>query len=116
MLLRGTARRRSVLLLYDLPNTTRGRHLAQQPTYPTDAKVGDDAISKPNSNEPLNETLSHAVTAKQAKERSAEKEEDGSGRNRRLIKGAAIGVGSAALVAALIYARRSYYSSGKDED
>lgn len=76
-----------------------------EPEFPEAARVGD---------EPLNETLSHAVTAKQAEQRSAERA-DGSGRSRRLIKGAAIGIGSAAVVAALIYARKSYYSSGDDD-
>ena len=37
---------------------------------------------------------------------AADKARDNSARNKRLITGAAIGIGSAALVAALLYARR----------
>ena len=37
---------------------------------------------------------------------SSDKAKDGAGRNKRLITGAAIGIGSAALVAALLYANR----------
>ncbi len=37
---------------------------------------------------------------------AADKAKDGSARNKRLITGAAIGIGSAALVAALLYAKR----------
>ena len=64
------------------------------PSYPKDAKVGDAGK--------LNETLSHAVTAKEAEEARKAK-----GSTRSFVRGAAIGVGSAALVAALLYANRS---------
>ncbi|WP_395612840.1 hypothetical protein [Allosphingosinicella sp.] len=37
----------------------------------------------------------------------AEKDKGGSSRNKRLLTGAAIGIGSAALVAALLYANRA---------
>jgi hypothetical protein len=37
---------------------------------------------------------------------AADKARDSSARNKRLITGAAIGIGSAALVAALLYAKR----------
>ncbi len=39
--------------------------------------------------------------------RAAAEKTDNSSRNKRLITGAAIGIGSAALVAALLYANRS---------
>lgn len=69
--------------------------MSSEPSYPKDAPVGD--ASK------LNETLTMAVTAKEA-----EQEAQRSGnRTRTLVTGAAIGVGSAALVAALLYANRS---------
>lgn len=46
----------------------------------------------------------HPTSAARA---SADKNRDNSGRNKRLLTGAAIGIGSAALVAALLYANRS---------
>ena len=42
-----------------------------------------------------------------AKAPEAEENKADSGRTRRLVKGAAIGIGSAAIVAALLYANRS---------
>jgi hypothetical protein len=65
--------------------------MSSEPTYPKDADVGD--ASKQN------ETLNVAVTAKEA--------EKSGNRTRNIVTGAAIGVGSAALVAALLYANRS---------
>ena len=47
-----------------------------------------------------------AETPSPAPDDSADKAKDGSGRNKRLLTGAAIGIGSAALVAALLYANR----------
>lgn len=55
--------------------------MAREPSYPEDAPVGEAAAEK-------------ATPA-------------GSGRNKRLMTGAAIGIGSAALVAALLYANRA---------
>lgn len=46
----------------------------------------------------------HPTAAAQA---AADQAKDKSSRNKRLITGAAIGIGSAALVAALLYANRS---------
>jgi hypothetical protein len=48
----------------------------------------------------------HPISASRASKASAEKA-NSSGRNKRLITGAAIGIGSAALVAALLYANRA---------
>jgi hypothetical protein len=50
---------------------------------------------------------SEAETPKPAGKTGSEKADNGSNRNKRLIKGAAIGIGSAALVAALLYANRA---------
>ncbi|HEY0115782.1 MAG TPA: hypothetical protein VGB54_08680 [Allosphingosinicella sp.] len=69
--------------------------MSSEPSYPKDAAVGD--ASKQN------ETLNVAVTAKEA-----EREAGKSGhRTRTFVTGAAVGVGSAAIVAALLYANRS---------
>lgn len=46
----------------------------------------------------------HPTSAARA---AAAKDKDNSARNKRLITGAAIGIGSAALVAALLYANRA---------
>lgn len=77
--------------------------MSQEPTFPAEAAVatgGDGAIGG-------SETLNLAASAKQTKERIAEAERK-HGRNKHLIRGAAaVGVGSAALVAALLYANRS---------
>jgi predicted phage gp36 major capsid-like protein len=82
--------------------------MSSEPSYPRDASVGDAK---------LNETLSHAVTAKQAEERAAEAGDKPKGSARSFVRGAAVGVGSAALVAALLYANRSRFSgSDKSED
>ncbi len=70
--------------------------MSSEPSYPKDASVGDPA--------PLNETLGAAVTAKEAEERAGKDK----GSTRSFVRGAAIGVGSAALVAALLYARNSW--------
>lgn len=81
--------------------------MSQDPEFPQEAAVGSGAAATPNA-EPINETLSHAITAKQAEQRSAEKAEKEAPSSRsRWIKGAAIGVGSAAVVAALLYVRSS---------
>ena len=64
--------------------------MAREPTYPEDAPVGDAAAdSAPESGE-------------EAKAAKAEPN-----RAKHLMTGAAIGIGSAALVAALLYANRS---------
>jgi hypothetical protein len=55
--------------------------MARKPSYPKDAPVGAPA--------------------------EADRAAPGSARNKRLMTGAAIGIGSAALVAALLYANRA---------
>lgn len=87
-----------------------------EPSYPKDGNVGDKTKAGETGSHgdkpKLNETLSHAVTAKEAEARAAEDAEKSKGSTRSFVRGAAIGVGSAALVAALLYARRS----GRDKD
>ena len=66
--------------------------MAREPSYPDDAPVGGE---------------SEAPT-------EAEDKAPGGTRTRQLVTGAAIGIGSAALVAALLYANRSRKSGGDD--
>ena len=61
--------------------------MSRQPSYPKDAAVGDAAAGEEES--------------------APEKGAEGSKRTKHLVAGAAIGIGSAALVAALLYANRS---------
>jgi hypothetical protein len=56
--------------------------MSREPSYPADAKVG------------TGESPQEAPT-------------DAQRRNKKIVKGAAIGIGSAAIVAALLYANRS---------
>ncbi|HEX8640342.1 MAG TPA: hypothetical protein VF704_04215 [Allosphingosinicella sp.] len=63
--------------------------MAREPSYPEDAPVGEPAGDEPAKNE------------------GAEEKDEGSNRTPYIVAGAAIGIGSAALVAALLYANRS---------
>jgi hypothetical protein len=79
--------------------------MAQEPSFPEDAAVGGGS-----------ETLDVAASVKQTERAAAEqarKQERGGSRS--FITGAAVGVGSAALVAALLYAR-NYRRGGPDKD
>jgi len=70
--------------------------MSKEPSYPKDAVVGDPDAEG-------GETLNVARSAKEATS-----SDDKSGkRTRNFVAGAAVGVGSAALVAALLYANRS---------
>ena len=73
--------------------------MAREPSYPKDAPVGgsDDKDSG-------------------AAPDSEAGRKEGSGRTRQIVTGAAIGIGSAALVAALLYANRSRKGGRKDRD
>jgi hypothetical protein len=73
--------------------------MAREPTYPEDAPVGNPA-GKPKS--------SH--------DDGAEEKTAGSKRTRHIVTGAAIGIGSAALVAALLYANRSRKGDNDDRN
>ncbi|HWT11191.1 MAG TPA: hypothetical protein VN231_00385 [Allosphingosinicella sp.] len=76
--------------------------MAGDPTYPDDAPVGDPAASGPGVAEPAG--------AKAPADKGGE-----ASRARNIVTGAAIGIGSAALVAALLYASRSRKSGGQDD-
>ncbi len=60
--------------------------MSRQPTYPKDAAVGDEAGG--------------------AGKEGGNGAPDGSRRTKQLVTGAAIGIGSAAIVAALLYAKK----------
>ena len=68
--------------------------MAREPSYPDDAPVG------PQDND----------ADKEADDKAA-----GSKRTRHIVTGAAIGIGSAALVAALLYANRSRKGGGEEK-
>ena len=70
--------------------------MAKEPSYPKDAVVGDPSAEG-------GETLNIALGAKEA----TKADEKSSHFTRNFVAGAAVGVGSAALVAALLYANRS---------
>jgi hypothetical protein len=73
--------------------------MSTEPSYPQDAAVGDSAAGTGG------ETLGVVVSANES---SKAAEAMKGGRNtRNFVAGAAVGVGSAALVAALLYANRS---------
>ena len=88
--------------------------MSTEPTFPPDAAVGDPAAGAaapfPASG---GETLGVAVSAK---ENSNSSDGQRGGRTtRNFVAGAAVGVGSAALVAALLYANRSRRTDGVAE-
>ena len=70
--------------------------MAREHSYPDEAPVGN----------PVGEADPRA-SEKTGTGAEGEDKPAGSGRTRRIVTGAAIGVGSAALVAALLYANRS---------
>lgn len=70
-----------------------------EPTYPDDAPVGDPVGGQ---------------GAAQKDEKAPGGRAPESNRNRHIATGAAIGIGSAALVAALLYANRSRKSGGQE--
>lgn len=71
------------------------------PAYPEDAAVGDPAAQP-------NETLAVAAAAKQAEEKAKKPRSN----KASFVRGAAVGIGSAALVAALLYANRPRRDKG----
>ncbi|HEX8126348.1 MAG TPA: hypothetical protein VF548_12270 [Allosphingosinicella sp.] len=64
--------------------------MSRQPSYPQDAAVGDQASG----------------AGKDGAEESGIAAPDGARRTKHLVTGAAIGIGSAAIVAALLYAKK----------
>ena len=61
--------------------------MSGKPSYPKDAAIGDDAAGAGQAG-------------------GEDKAADGSKRTKHLVTGAAIGIGSAAIVAALLYAKK----------
>ena len=82
--------------------------MAREPSYPDDAPVGKPA-DKAAPVEPTGSDSDKALDDKALDEKGGE-----SRRTRHIVTGAAIGIGSAALVAALLYANRSR-KGGNDE-
>lgn len=80
--------------------------MSSEPTYPEEAAVGEAAATG-------GETLEVVMSAKETKKHS-EAGQRGRG-TRNFVAGAAVGVGSAALVAALLYANRSRRSDSRTE-
>lgn len=68
--------------------------MAREPSYPEDAPVGSGDPPEP-------------ARASEAAEAAAAAKASDPRRTRHIVTGAAIGIGSAALVAALLYANRS---------
>jgi hypothetical protein len=64
--------------------------MSRQPSYPKDAAIGDEA----------------AGAGKGSGKGAPAAAPDGSRRTKHLVTGAAIGIGSAAIVAALLYAKK----------
>ena len=78
--------------------------MAREPTYPGDAPVG----------QPADKSTPAEKTAADADDKTSDDKAGGPNRTRQIVTGAAIGIGSAALVAALLYANRSR-KGGNDE-
>ena len=78
--------------------------MAREPSYPDDAPVG----------KPADKAAPAETTGNDADDNSPDDKAGGSRRTRHIVTGAAIGIGSAALVAALLYANRSR-KGGPDE-
>lgn len=71
--------------------------MSSDPSYPKDTPVGDGKAGETTG----------AADDTQGAGTAADKGDKAKGNNRWLVRGAAVGVGSAALVAALLYANRS---------
>lgn len=89
--------------------------MSTEPTYPKDAAVSDGAGQAPLPAPAGSggETLGVVVSARQSG-KSAEAQRSGRS-TRNFVAGAAVGIGSAALVAALLYANRSRRGEGRTE-
>lgn len=89
--------------------------MAREPSYPEDAPVGgrEEAEARgaiPGDERTGGEEGANAIEAAKA----AQQVKAGAGRTRGLVTGAAIGIGSAALVAALLYARNTRGKGGRN--
>jgi hypothetical protein len=78
--------------------------MAREPSYPDDAPVGKPADKAPPAE----------ATGSDSDDKILDDKDGDSRRTRHIVTGAAIGIGSAALVAALLYANRSR-KGGNDE-
>ncbi len=78
--------------------------MSNEPAYPADAVVGDPGETPGTGG---GETLGVVVSAKETKKNAGDAQRGGGWGSRNFVAGAAVGVGSAALVAALLYANRS---------
>ena len=76
--------------------------MAREPSYPDDARIGRTAADR----EPAADADPADVEKSVLEEAEAAKPVE-SNRTRQIVAGAAIGIGSAALVAALLYAKSS---------
>ena len=79
--------------------------MAREPSYPNDAPVGASAPSAPAAPTSPVPPASPSAPAEPAPAEEAKAGSD-SPRKKHLMAGAAIGIGSAAIVAALLYANR----------
>ena len=78
--------------------------MAREPSYPDDAPVG----------KPAEKAAPVEATGSDSDDEALDDKTGDSRRTRHIVTGAAIGIGSAALVAALLYANRSR-KGGNDE-
>ena len=81
--------------------------MAREPSYPIDAPVGDAAPQQPSASSDHSDAAPNGPRGSEAAQAAAAAKESDPRRTRHLVAGAAIGIGSAALVAALLYANRS---------
>jgi hypothetical protein len=77
--------------------------MAREPSFPTDAKIGASPPSAPPA--PAAPAAPEAPAAPQPPQET--KNAGDSRKTKHIVAGAAIGIGSAAIVAALLYANRS---------
>jgi hypothetical protein len=79
--------------------------MAREPAYPKDASVGGKAAPAPETNDTAPTDMPPAPPGEEAAGNPR--------RKKQIVAGAAIGIGSAAIVAALLYANRNRRSDGR---
>ena len=77
--------------------------MAREPQFPDDAAIGDSKRAAPAGS--AGEASAAPTPSGKAAEAAGERAGDGK-RTKQIVTGAAIGIGSAAIVAALLYANR----------
>ena len=87
--------------------------MAREPSYPDDAPVGKPTDKAAPAEPPVSDS-DKAPDDKAPDDKDPDDKDGDSRRTRHIVTGAAIGIGSAALVAALLYANRSR-KGGNDE-